>query len=105
MAVALIPPSENPFAFTAIELTKIGVVLSAVNVDKSAPAFEIFQTVAIVKSARTGTFGSTTTLSGLTGGVLGTAPGGTTRALALDPAIQIFPKESAVTAVAILDTP
>ena len=67
--------------------------------------FEIFHTVASVKSARTGTFGSTITLSGLIGAVVGTAPGATTRALALDPAIQILPAESAAIAVAILDAP
>ena len=95
----------KPFAFTAIELTKSAVALSAVNVDSSAPVFEIFHTVASVKSARTGTFGSTTTLSGLTGADVGTAFGSTTRALALDPAIQILPAVSAAIAVAILEAP
>ena len=88
-----------------MELIKRGEELSAVRVDNSAPAFEIFQTVAIVKSARTGTFGSTTTLSGLIGAEVGVALGVTTRTLALDPAIQILPALSAASAVAMLDSP
>ena len=44
-------------------------------------------------------------LSGFTGGGVGIALGITTGAFALDPATQIFPEESAATAVAILEAP
>ena len=78
---------------------------SAVYVATSAPIFETFHIVATVKSARIGTFGSTTTLSGLIGTAVGVGLGVTTGATALDPAIQIFPVLSAAIAVAILATP
>ena len=99
------PPRVKPFALSAIELINSGDVFSKVNVDKSAPALDSFQIVAIVKSPRVGTFGSITTLSGLTGDGEGTALGITTGALALEPATQIFPEASAAIAVAILEAP
>jgi hypothetical protein len=99
------PPRVKPFALSAIELINSGEEFSKVNVDKSAPELDSFQTVAIVKSPRVGTFGSITTLSGLTGDGEGTALGITTGALALEPATQIFPEASAAIAVAILEAP
>ena len=95
----------KPFAFRAIELIKSAAAFSIVKVDKSAPALEIFQIVAIVRSARTGTFGSTITLSGFIGVVVGAVLGVATRAFALDPAIHILPALSAAIAVAILAAP
>lgn len=99
------PPRVKPFAFSAIELINKGEEFSKVKVDKSVPALDIFQIVAIVKSPRVGIFGSIGMLSGLTGDGEGTALGITTGAFALDPATQIFPEVSAAIAVAILEAP
>jgi hypothetical protein len=104
-SVAFVPPRVNPFALSAIELINSGDELSRVNVETSAPVLETFHTVAIVRSARVGTFGSTMTLSGFIGATVGVALGVTIRALALEPAIQMLPTESAAIAVAILATP
>ena len=99
------PPSVNPFVFTAIEFTSSADLTSNEYVESNCPAPEIFQTVATVKSERVGTLGATTTLSGLIGAVVGIEFGATTGIFALEPATHIFPALSAIRAVAILAAP